>query len=79
MKINHIVADWMGKLKESLNVLSTSSHKEMTKRARKKNEEMIISLVRQLDYYFDLFLVGAYRNFKTRIQRQLMDYSRLPI
>ena len=65
LKTSHIVADLRGKLKERLNVLSTSSHKETTKGAKKKHEEMINSLVGQLNNYFDPFLVGPARNFKT--------------
>ena len=65
MKTSHISADLRAKLKERLNVIPTSNHKEMTKGAKKKHEEMIKSLVAQLDNYFDPFLVDAARNFKT--------------
>eukprot|EP00794_Sanderia_malayensis_P016352 gene16352-17996_t len=68
LKTSHIIADLRGKLKERLNVLSNSSHKETTKGAKKKHEEMINSLVGQLDNYFDPFLVGAARNFKTGME-----------
>ncbi len=37
MKTSHIVADLRGKLKERLNVRSSSSHKETTKGAKKKS------------------------------------------
>ena len=45
MKTSHIIADLRAKLKERLNVISTSNHKEMTKGAKKKHEKMIKSHV----------------------------------
>ncbi len=68
MKTSHIVANLRVKLKERLKVFTKSSHKETSIGARKKHEAMIQSLVSKLNDFFDPFLAGPARNFKTGIQ-----------
>ena len=63
MKTSHIIANLRVILKERLRVFTKSSHKETSKGAR-----MIQSLISKLDSYFDPFLAGPARHFKTGIQ-----------
>eukprot|EP00795_Rhopilema_esculentum_P008010 gene8010-13918_t len=68
MKTSHFIANLRMKLKERLRVFTTSSHKETSVGARKKHEIMIQSLINKLDSYFDHFLAGPARHFKTGCQ-----------
>ena len=68
MKTSHIIANLRVKLKERLRVFTKSSHKETGKGARKKHDVMTQSLISTLDSYFDPFLAGPARHFKTGIQ-----------
>ena len=65
VKTSHFMATFRAKLKERLDVLTQSVHKETTIGAIKKHEAMIEGLVLQLDKYFDPFLDGPARHFKT--------------
>ena len=65
VKTSHIMATVWAKLKERLDVLTQSVHKETTVSAIKKHEAMIEGLVLQLDKYFDPFLDGPAGHFKT--------------
>ena len=65
VKTSHFMATVRAKLKERLDVLTQSVHKETTIGAIKKHEAMIEGLVLQLDKYFDPFLDGPARHFKT--------------
>ena len=68
MKTSHIIANLRVKLKERLKVFTKSSHNETSKGARKKHDVMTQRLVSKLDSYFDPFLAGPARHFKTGIQ-----------
>jgi hypothetical protein len=68
VKTSHIMTKLRAKLKERLNVLTTSTHKETTIRARKQHERMVQNLVMQLDKYFDHFLDGPARHMKIGVQ-----------
>ncbi|KAG1692279.1 Glutamate receptor ionotropic, kainate 1 [Nymphon striatum] len=65
VKTSHFMATVRVKLKERLNVLTQSVHKETTVGAIKRHKTMIESLVLQLDKYFNPFLEGPARHFKT--------------
>ena len=68
IKTSHIMAKVRATLKERLDVLTSSSHKETTIGARRQHEHTVQNLIIQLDRYFDPFLIGAARHLKTGIE-----------
>ena len=68
VKTSHIMAKLRATLKERLNILTPSFHKETTTGARKQHENMVHDLALQLDRYFDPFLNGPARHMKTGIE-----------
>ena len=65
VKTSHIMAGIRVKLKERTKVLTKSVHKETTAGEITKHELMIKSLVTQLNNYFDPFVDGPARHFKS--------------
>lgn len=65
IKTSHIMAKLRSLLKERLDVLTASTHKEINISARKQHEKMVASLLLQLVKYFDPFLVGPARHMKS--------------
>ena len=59
VKTSHILAKLRATLKERLNILTLSFHKETTTCARKQHENMVHDLALQLDRYFAPFLNGV--------------------
>ena len=68
VKTSHIMAKLRATLKERLNILTPSFHKETTTGARKQHENMVHDLALQLDRYFDPFLNGPARHMKTGVE-----------
>ena len=58
VKTGHIMAKLRSTLKERLDIQTYSTHKETTIGQRRLHDNMIKSLVIQLDKYFDPFLTG---------------------
>lgn len=65
IKTSHIMAKLRSLLKERLDVLTASTHKEINISARKRHEKMVASLLFQLVKYFDPFLVGPAQHMKS--------------
>ena len=59
-------------LKERLDIVTCSTHKETSIGARKKHENMILALVAKLNKYFDPFLNGPARHLQTGVE---IDHS----
>ena len=55
-------------LKETLDILTSSTHKEINIGARRQHDNILQGLVRQLDKYFDTFLIGSARHMKTGVE-----------
>ena len=59
-------------LKKTLDILTSSTHKEINIGARRQHDNIVQGLVRQLDKYFDPFLIGSARHMKTGVE---IDYN----
>ena len=68
VKTSHIMAKLRATLKERLNILNPSFHKETTIGARKQHDNMVHDLALQLDRYFDPFLNGPACHMKTGVK-----------
>ena len=55
-------------LKKTLDILTSSTHKEINIGARRQHDKIVQGLVRQLDKYFDPFLIGSARHMKTGVE-----------
>ena len=55
-------------LKEKLSLVTSHGHKEITNGARKQHDNLVVDLTRQLHEYFDPFLDGPARNFKSGME-----------
>ena len=55
-------------LKKTLDILTSSTHKEINIGARRQHDNIVQGLVRQLDKYFDPFLIGSARHMKTGVE-----------
>eukprot|EP00794_Sanderia_malayensis_P002977 gene2977-3431_t len=75
IKTSHIIANIRGKLKEKLNVLTSSVHKETTFGSRTENEKAVSNLTKQLESYFNPFLDGPARHMKSgqEIHQSVVD------
>ena len=65
IKTSHLMAKIRGKLKEKLNVLSSTVHKEVTPAARSRHDTIVTRLEVTLKDYFDPFVDGPARHFAT--------------
>eukprot|EP00794_Sanderia_malayensis_P005788 gene5788-6486_t len=65
IKTSHIIANIRGKLKEKLNVLTSSVNKETTFGSRTENEKAVSNLTKQLESNFNPFLDGPARHMKS--------------
>lgn len=65
IKTSHLMAKLRTALKDKLNVMTTSTHKETTQGAKKEHEKTVQALVNQMSKYMDPFGPGVARNFKT--------------
>ena len=68
VKTSHIMAKIRATLKERLNIITSSAHKETTIVARIHHENMVHNLVLHLDKYFDPFLNGPAHHMKTGVE-----------
>ena len=67
VKTSHLMAKLRTALKDKLNVMTTSTHKETTQGAKKEHEKTVQALVDQMSKYMDPFGPGVARNFKTGV------------
>ena len=68
IKTSHLMAKIRGKLKEKLNVLSSTVHKEVTPAARSRHDTIVNRLEVTLKDYFDPFVDGPARHFATGVE-----------
>ena len=68
IKTSHIMAKLRATLKERLDILTSSTHKEINIGARLQHDNIVQGLVRQLDKYFDPFMIGSTRHMKTGVE-----------
>ena len=72
IKTSHIMAKLRASLKERLDILTSSTHKETNIGARRQHDNMVRGLVIQLDNYFNPFLIGSAHHMKTGVE---IDHS----
>ena len=65
IKTSHLMAKLRTALKDKLNIMTTSTHKETTEGAKKEHEKTVQALVDQMSKYMDPFAPGVARHFKT--------------
>ena len=65
IKTSHLMAKIRRKMKEKLNVLTTSVHKELTPGARKHHDAVVSKLASKVMSYFDPFIDGPALHFET--------------
>ena len=65
IKTNHLMAKIRRKVKDRLKILTTSVHKELSPGARRQHDQVVINLTNKVNTYFDPFLDGPARHFKT--------------
>ncbi len=75
IKTSRIIANIRGKLKEKLNVLTSSVHKETTFGLRTENKKAVSNLTKQLESYFNPVLDGPARHMKSgqEIHQSVVD------
>ena len=75
IKTSHLIAKLRATLKERLDILISSTHKELTIGARRRHEETIEALVSHLGKYANPFLNGSARHMKsgTEIDRSVVE------
>ena len=75
IKTRHLIAKLRATIKERLDILTSSPHKELTIGARRRHEETIEALVSHLGKYAKPFLNGSARHMKsgTEIDRSVVE------